>query len=102
MPGPYPAASPSSELELALAEAGGARAPRDASAQLRRLLDAELRRGLVELGESRTGYGMPIAVAVAARDGEVLAALPVPPELRADPGAVGDRAGALAAVAVEH
>ena len=31
-----------------------------------------------------------------------LAALPISPELRADPGAVGERAGALAAVAVEH
>src|SRR5918992_3906836 len=91
-----------SELELALADAGGADAPRDSAARLRDLLDAELRRGFVELGESRTGYDVPIAVAVAARDGEVLAALPISPELRADPGAVGERAGALAAAAVEH
>jgi hypothetical protein len=91
-----------SELELALADAGGADAPRDSSARLRALLDAELRRGLVELGESRTGYDTPIAVAVAAGEGEVLAALPVAPELRADPGAVGERSGALVAVAVEH
>jgi hypothetical protein len=91
-----------SELELALADAGGADAPRDSAARLRNLLEAELRRGFVELGESRTGYDMPIAVAVAARDDEVLAALPISPELRADPGAVGERAGALAAAAVEH
>jgi hypothetical protein len=91
-----------SELELALADAGGIEAPRDASARLRNLLAAELRRGMVELGESRTGYTVPIAVAVAARDGEVVAALPVLPELRADPGAVGERSGALAAAAVEH
>jgi hypothetical protein len=91
-----------SELELALADAGGADAPRDASARLRDLLAAELRRGLVELGESRTGYGLPIAVAVAAGEGRVLVALPVPLELRADPGAVGERSGALAAAAVEH
>ncbi len=91
-----------SELELALADAGGADAPRDSSARLRDLLNAELRRGFVELGESRTGYDMPIAVAVAAYDGEVVAALPVSPELRADPGAVGERAGALAAATVEH
>jgi hypothetical protein len=91
-----------SELELALADAGGADAPRDSAARLRNLLEAELRRGFVELGESRTGYDMPIAVAVAARDEEVLAALPISPELRADPGAVGERAGALAAAAVEH
>jgi hypothetical protein len=91
-----------SELEHALSEAGGADAPRDFSARLRGLLDAELRRGVRELGESRTGYETPIAVAVAATDGELLAALPVAPELRADPGAVGERAAALAAAAVEQ
>jgi hypothetical protein len=91
-----------SELELALADAGGVKAPREASARLRGLLAAELRRGVVELGESRTGYGAPIVVAVAAADGEVVAALPIAPELRADPGAVGERSGALAAAAVEH
>ena len=91
-----------SELELALADAGGVDAPRDASARLRDLLSAELRRGVVELGESRTGYGLPIAVAVAATGGQVVAVMPISPELRADPGAVGERAGALAAVTVEH
>src|SRR5215217_4023768 len=91
-----------SELERALADAGGVHAPRDSSARLRSLLDAELRRGFVELSESRTGYGMPIAVGLAWNDGEVMAALPISPELRADPGAVGERAGALAAAAVEH
>ena len=91
-----------SELERALADAGGAEAPRDSSARLRNLLDAELRRGFVELSESRTGYGTPIAVGVAWNEGEVLAALPISPELRADPGAVGERSGALAAAAVEH
>ena len=91
-----------SELESALADAGGAEAPRDSSARLRNLLGAELRRGFVELSESRTGYGTPIAVGVAWNEGEVLAALPISPELRADPGAVGERSGALAAAAVEH
>jgi len=91
-----------SELERALADAGGAEAPRDSSARLRNLLDGELRRGFVELSESRTGYGTPIAVGVAWNDGEVVAALPISPELRADPGAVGERSGALAAAAVEH
>jgi hypothetical protein len=91
-----------SELERALGDAGGANAPRDYAARLSDLLAGELRRGMVELGESRTGYGTPIAVAVAAGEGEVLAALPVSPELRADPGAVGERAGALAAATVEH
>src|ERR687894_697359 len=74
-----------SELERALAEEGGPDAPRDTSARLRRLLDAELGRGARELGEKRTGYETPIAVAVAAGE-EVVAA----------------RAAALAAAAVEH
>jgi len=91
-----------SDLETVLADAGGADAPREVSARLRDLLAAELRRGMVELGESRTGYAMPIAVAVAAGQGEVVAVLPISPELRADPGAVGERSGALAAAAVEH
>ncbi len=91
-----------SDLETVLADAGGADAPREVSARLRNLLAAELRRGMVELGESRTGYETPIVVAVAAAGGEVVAALPISPELRADPGAVGERSGALAAAAVEH
>jgi len=95
-------AASGSELEQALGDAGGADAPRDSSARLRRLLDAELARGVRELAESRTGYQTPIAVGVAAAVGEVLTALPVAPELRADPGAVAERAAALAAVAVEH
>ena len=95
------AASPS-ELEQALVDAGGSEAPRDSSARLRGLLDAELGRGVRELAERRTGYETPIAVAVAASGGEVLAALPVTPELRADPGAVGERSAALAATAVEQ
>jgi hypothetical protein len=95
-------AASGSELEQALADAGGAGAPRDSSARLRRLLDAELARGARELGHKRTGYDTPIAVAVAAAGGELLAALPVAAELRADPGAVAERAAALAAAAVEH
>jgi hypothetical protein len=91
-----------SELARVLDDAGGPSAPREFSARLRVLLAAELRRGFVELSESRTGYGMPIAVAVAWSEGQVLAALPISPELRADPGAVGERSGALAAAAVEH
>jgi len=95
-------AGPPSELETVLADAGGAGAPREVSARLRNLLAAELRRGMVELGESRTGYDMPIAVAVGATESGVIAALPISPELRADPGAVGERSGALASATVEH
>jgi hypothetical protein len=95
------AASPS-ELESALADAGGSEAPRDSSARLRGLLDAELGRGVRELAGPRTGYELPIVVAVAAgRDG-LLAVLPVTPELRADPGAVSERSAALAAATVEQ
>jgi hypothetical protein len=90
------------ELELALADAGGAGAPREWSARLRSLLDAELRRGAAELGERRSGYKSPVAVALAPGEGVVLGVLPVPKELRADTGVVGDRAAALAAAAVEQ
>ncbi len=90
------------DLERCLADAGGPGATRDWSARLRTLLEGELERGERELGESRTGYAVPIAVAVAAAGERVLVALPLPMELRADPGAVGERAGALAAAAVEQ
>ena len=90
------------DLLSELAEAGGADAPLELSARLRERLGAELSRGAAELLESRTGYPDPIAVAVAPGAERVLAALPVPADLRADPDAVGPRAGALAALAVEH
>jgi hypothetical protein len=90
------------ELALALADAGGAEAPREWSARLRALLAAELERGARELAEKRTGRDRPIVLAVAAGEAEVLAVLPLPTELRADAGAVGDRSAALAAVAVER
>src|SRR5215213_7675320 len=88
------------ELTLALADAGGAGAPREWSARLRELLHGELVRGSRELGEARTGRDRPIALAVAAADVAVVAVLPLPPELRADAGAVGERGAALAAVTV--
>jgi hypothetical protein len=91
-----------SELERALADAGYADAPREWAARLRGLLRAELERGARELGESRTGRERPIALAVAPASGAVLATLPLPPELRADPGVVGDRGAALASAAVER
>ena len=87
---------------LALADAGGADAPREWSARLRELLRGELARGSRELGEARTGRERPIAIAVAAVDGGVVAVLPLGPELRADAGAVSERGAALAVVAVER
>jgi hypothetical protein len=89
-----------SELELALADAGGARAPREYGARLRGLLMAELARGRIELGEARTGREQPIVVAVAAGGDGLRAALPLDPRLRADPAAVPDRGFELAAGAV--
>jgi hypothetical protein len=94
-------AATGSALERALADAGGADAPRELSAHLRKLLAAELERGERELGERRTGYKRPIAVAVAPGALNVAAALPLPVALRADPGVVGDRAAELAACVVE-
>jgi hypothetical protein len=91
-----------SDLERALADAGGVDAPREWSARLRELLGAELQRGARELEESRTGRERPIVVAVAPSQDAVLAVLPLAPELRADPGAVSERGGALAAAAVER
>jgi hypothetical protein len=91
-----------SELERALADAGGATAPPQSTAWLRDLLRAELARGARELGEARTGREQPIALAVAAGPASVLAALPLPPELRADPDVVGDRAAVLGQAAVER
>jgi hypothetical protein len=92
----------SGELSQALADAGGAGAPREWSARLRGLLLAELERGARELGEARTGRERPIALAVAPADGAVVAVLPLAPELRADADAVGERGQLLAAVAVER
>jgi hypothetical protein len=89
-----------SELERVLADAGGADAPREWSARLSELLGAELERGAGELREPRSGYPDPIVAALAAADGAVLAALPLPVELRADPDVVSERGGAVAAAAV--
>ena len=92
----------SGELERALADGGGAAAPRELSARLRELLAVELRRGAHELEEKRTGRERPIVLAVAPAEDSVVAVLPLPPELRADAGAVSDRGATLAAIAVER
>ena len=77
----------------ALADAGGAAAPRERAGQLRTLLERELDRGAAELAKPRSGYGDPLAVAVAAVPGTgLLAVAPVPASLRADPYKVDERA----------
>jgi hypothetical protein len=90
-----------SELERVLADAGGSAATREWSARLRGLLGDELERGARELRARRTGYPDPIIVALAAADAAVVVPLPLPVALRADPDAVSERGGALAAAAVE-
>src|ERR687894_801692 len=90
-----------SELERALADAGGADAPREWAARLRELLRAELERGARELGEARSGRERPVALAVAGLPDLVVTVLPLPPELRADAGAVAERGATLAAAAAE-
>src|SRR3954468_16038939 len=78
----------------ALAEAGGAAAPRERAGQLRTLLDRELERGAAELAKRRSGYGDPVVVAIAAApdSGLLLAVAPVPATLRADPQRIDERA----------
>ncbi|MEA2125427.1 MAG: hypothetical protein QOI80_2209 [Solirubrobacteraceae bacterium] len=66
------------ELEDALREAGDAASH---TARLRRLLAAELDRGMKELAEPRSGYGEPITVAIAAG---LLAVVPVAATFRVD------------------
>ena len=90
-----------SELERALADAGGADAPREWGARLRELLRAELERGAREMGEARSGRERPVALAVSDLSDRVVAVLPLPPELRADAGAVAERGATLAAAAAE-
>jgi hypothetical protein len=90
-----------SELERALADAGGADAPREWAARLRALLRAELERGAREMGEARSGRERPVALAVADQQDLVMAVLPLLPALRSDAGAVAERGARLAAAAVE-
>ena len=89
-----------SELDLALADAGGADAAPEYGARLRELLRGELARGMRELDEARTGRERPIVLALAPAEAAVIAVLPLAPELRADPEAVTERGGALAAAGV--
>ncbi|HEV3379297.1 MAG TPA: hypothetical protein VG126_18635 [Thermoleophilaceae bacterium] len=90
-----------SELERALADAGGADAPREWAARLRALMRAELERGVREMEEARSGRERPVALAVAPAPNQVVVvALPLTPELRADADAVPERGATLAAAAV--
>src|SRR3954468_15669697 len=81
----------------ALADAGGAAAPRERAGQLRSLLERELARGRAELAKSRSGYGDPLVVAIAATQTTLLAAAPAPATMRADPEVAEERAWLLVA-----
>jgi hypothetical protein len=104
-------------FEATLAEAGGVGAPRERVAGLRSALLDELLAGARELDLTRSGYGRPVGVALAVvpggapeRPGEatgsgstrgaLIAVAPVDQALRADPGAVGERAWLLIAALV--
>jgi hypothetical protein len=75
-------------------------APSPRAAQLRSLLLDELRHGEAELRLTRSGYGHPVAVAIAVGAAGLVAVAPVAPSLRADPGAAGDRAWRVVAARV--
>ena len=101
----------------ALSDAGGVAAPRERLAGLREALLDELRSGARELQQRKSGYGRPVAVALAVAPGpepgpagdgrrartarhRLLAVAPVDEALRADPGAVPERAWLLVAALV--
>ncbi|MEA2154653.1 MAG: hypothetical protein QOE11_793 [Solirubrobacteraceae bacterium] len=82
-----------------LEDAGGTAAPRERSAQLRALLRDELARSQAELGLARSGREEPVTVVIAALADALVAVLPVPVALRADPGAAPERAWLTVAAA---
>ena len=69
-------------------------------ARLKALLDSELERGARELSQKRSGYDVPVLVAVAPGDGGLRAVAPARPALRADPDAVNERTWLLVAALV--
>jgi hypothetical protein len=89
-----------SQLSSALHEAGGTAAPRERGAQLRALLHDELDRSQRELGLARSGRAEPVTVALAAAADTLLAVVPVPVAVRADPGAVSERGWLAVAAAI--
>lgn len=95
---------PREPLAQALADAGGAEAPRDHHARLRRLVRDELRRGVAELARSRSGHDDPLVVPIAAGKTSTapgaIAVAPVDAALRADPDAVSERGWLLVAALV--
>ena len=92
---------PPGALHEELAALGGVAAPASATARLRTILLAVLKRGAEELEKSRSGsYDAPVEVTLAAADGALLAAVPASATFRADPEAAGERTWLLAAAAI--
>jgi len=89
-----------SQLAITLHDAGGIAAPRERGAQLRALLRDELARSERELGLPRSGREEPVTIALAAAPGVLLAVVPVPVAVRADPGAVSERGWLAVAAAI--
>jgi len=89
-----------SQLVEALEDAGGTAAPRERSAQLRGLLRDELQRSARELALARSGREEPVTVAFAAAAEGLVAVVPVPVAVRADPAAAPDRGFLAAAAAI--
>jgi hypothetical protein len=88
------------ELLGEIAALGGVAAPATATARLRDVLLATLRRGADELDKPRSGYDAPLEVAIAAGDDVLLAATPAAAAFRADPEAAGERTWLLVAAAL--
>jgi hypothetical protein len=86
-------------LATMLEDAGGVAAPRERCAQLRGLLRDELARSEAELALARSGRDDPVTVAIAAAPDALLAVLPVPVAVRADPGAASERSWLTVAAA---
>src|SRR4051812_12432910 len=64
------------------------------------MLAAALKDGRAELAKPRSGYGAPVEVGIAARDGFLLAATPAAATLRADPEAASEREWLLVAATI--
>jgi hypothetical protein len=89
-----------SALAAELGAAGGAAAPAAATARLRDLLAAALRRGRDDLQLPRSGYREPVEVGLAADGEQLLAVIPADAALRADPQAATGRAWLLVAATI--
>ena len=88
------------DLRAELAPLGGVAAPASATARLRTVLLAALKRGAEELEKPRSGYGAPVEVAIASTRDLLLAATPASAAFRADPEAASERTWLLVAAVV--